>query len=234
MAVPLGAIWCFDTDNTGTLVTSTNRLRLKTNGGPLEGDAAKILYVRTNSGVANVDFEFGTNEKQDVTISTVGLTRMVSVYTESPDAGPQFTQQSSQLRAGKYDLRATVTDDGVGQFDQLVEFTTSDGALITPATGVETKSNDILPVMTNQRGEVFVVFDPDDTSGSLRVTADLVQPPQSADSQADPPILAIPRRILDSITFDIRGGGGSGGGGGGSDPTNTITISLSSTTGEPG
>ena len=177
-------------------------------------------------GIANVGFEFGTNEKQDVTISTVGLTRRVSVYTKTPDSGPQFTQQSSRLRAGKYDLRATVTDDGVGQLDQSVEFVTRDGTLITPATGEETESNDILLVTTNQRGEVFVVFDPDDTSGALRVTADLVQPAKPANTVAIPPIPPIPRKILDSITFDIRGGG--------SDPTNTITISLSSTTGEPG
>ena len=170
--------------------------------------------MRTDdSGVANVDFEFGTNEKQDVTISTVGLTKTVSVYTESPDDGPQFTQQSSQLRAGKYDLRATVTDDGVGQFDQLVEFATRDGTLITPETGDETESNEILGVMTNQRGEVFVVFDPDDTSGALRVTADLVQP---ANTNADPPT---PRRILDSITFNVRGG-------------STLATATTATTGE--
>ena len=131
-------------------------------------------------------------------------------------------------------MRATVTDDGVRQFDQRVEFATRDGTLITPATEAKTKNNEILGVMTNQRGEVFVVFDPDDTSGALRVTADLVQPAKPTNTVADPPIPSIPRKILDSITFDIRGGGGSGGGGGGSDPTNTITISLSSTTGEPG
>ena len=215
-----------DDDNTGTLVTSNNRVRRGTNGKVLVRDTDKILYVRTEGGIANVGFEFGTNEKQDVTISTVGITRTVSVYTKTPDSGPQFTQQSSQLRAGKYDLRATVTDDGVRQFNQIVEFSTRDGTLITPATEEETKNNEILDVMTNQRGEVFVVFDPDDTSGALRVTADLVQPAKPANTDANPSIPPIPRKILDSITFDIRGGG--------SDPTNTITISLSSTTGEPG
>ena len=39
-------------------------------------DTDKILYVRTGpGGIADVGFEFGTNEKQDVTISTVGITR---------------------------------------------------------------------------------------------------------------------------------------------------------------
>ena len=187
--------------NTGTLVTSNNKVRRGTDGMALVRDTDKILYVRTEGGIADVGFEFGTNEKQDVTISTVGITRSVSVYTKTPDSGPQFTQQSSQLRAGKYDLRATVTDDGVRQFNQSVEFATRDGTLITPATGVETESNDILLVTTNQRGEVFVVFDPDDSSSSPRVTADLIQPAIEV-TNGNP---RIAKKILDSITFNITG-----------------------------
>ena len=184
------------TPDVGILVGSNDNRQLSRQAG-----SDKILYVRTTSdGEASVSFEFGTAEKQDITISTVGITRTFSVYTKSPDAGPQFTEQSSTLRAGKYDLRATVTDNGVPQFNRLVEFTTRDGTLITPATGDETDSNDILPAMTNQRGEVFVIFDPSERSNSPRVIANLIQP---ADTTATP---ATPRRILDTITFDVRGG----------------------------
>ena len=50
--------------NMGTLVTSNNRLSRGPDGAALTTDTAKILYVRTDSdGVADVGFEFGTDEK---------------------------------------------------------------------------------------------------------------------------------------------------------------------------
>ena len=48
----------------------------------------KTLYVRTNvDGQADVDFQLGTDRKQDVTISAVGQSKVVSAYsgTASPE-----------------------------------------------------------------------------------------------------------------------------------------------------
>ena len=113
---------------------------------------------------------------------------------------------------------------------EVVEFEARDGGTLSepkstdPGTqSTETNADNTdrrRDITTDSSGEASVRYLAAEGSGAQKVTATLE---------------AGSRRLK---TFTINGtsssGGGGGGGGGGSDPTNTITVSPSSTTGEPG
>ena len=169
-------------NNAGILVTSNNRRMLNANNQNLTMATGKTLYVRTNaSGRADVDFQLGTNRKQDVTVSAVRQTKTVSAYSGTAVSGNQLVtprSQNSQApgRSGEYELRVKAEDeDGEALPNAYVEFRTSDGTLDDPSDATVPTTAGRLGVMTDTRGEAFIFFDPKDGSGSPRVTAHLLE-----------------------------------------------------------
>ena len=195
--------------NAGTLVSSNNRERLDSNGLQIPADTAKTLYVRTDkNGKADVDFLPGTDRKQDVTISAIGQSKTVSAYTGS-GSGNQLVNPRSQKsqvsgRAGEYELRVDVEDeDGTALSGQYVEFRTNDGTLDDPALATDLTNLGSVRVETDTQGIAFIFFDPGETSGSLRVTAHLLDLGAGdalggTGDEAD--------TVIDDVVFDIRGG----------------------------
>ena len=224
-----------DTPNVGTLVTPNNRERLNANGGQLTTATGKILYVRTNgSGQADVDFQLGTNRKQDVTISAVRQSKVVSAYAGVAASGDQLVNprsQSSQApgRGGEYELRVNVEDeDGTALANRYVEFRTSDGTLENPASEGPSTNIGYLRVTTDTQGMAFVFFDPKDSSGSPRVTVHLLN--ISADDMFD-----TADRVIDDVVFNPSGvSGNNNNSNNNNNVTNTITISPPSVSGAPG
>ena len=231
-----GGYLVFDSSNQGTLVYRDNRKILDTNDQPVTMDTAKILYVRTDEdGQADVDFQLGTDRKQDVTISAVGQSKVVSAYAGAAVSGNQLVNpesKSSQAsgHAGEYELRVKAVDeDGEGLPGERVEFRTSDGTLDDPVDVTVPTTIGRLPVSTDTQGVAFVFFDPTDGSGSPRVTAHLIAPGVDGD------IGTTDDTVVDDVVFDISGV---------SNQqqqqqqqqqqTNTITISPSTITGAPG
>ncbi|MYK19286.1 T9SS type A sorting domain-containing protein [Candidatus Poribacteria bacterium] len=195
-----GGYLVFDSGNTGTLVDSNNRERLDSSGSQITSDTAKTLYVRTSeTGVANVDFQLGTDGKQDVTVTAVGKSETVSAYTEASTRN-QLVNPTSTLREGKYDIRVTAQDsEGNELSGETVQFTTNDGTLDDPTTPV-VATRTALNVTTDTRGIAFVVFDPRDDSGSLRVTARIWDP------GADDTLNTADDTPLAEIVINVRGG----------------------------
>ena len=116
-------------------------------------------------------------------------------------------------------LVVVVTQDGNLKPSEQVEFRTKKGTLIGRESGVgNTVSLTSKRVYgtTNASGEARVTYYQDPGEGSDTVTATI-----SGDDPAD---------YEGTVTFNINGRGGSGP----SEPSNAITITLSSTTGEPG
>ena len=194
------------TNNAGTLVDSSNRSRLDANRNQLTTDTNTILYVRTNaSGQADVDFQLGTDRKQDVTISAVGQSKVVSAYAGAV-SGDQLVNpksKSSQVsgRSGEYELRVEVENaDGEELSDQWVQFRTSDGTLDDPSDTLAPTTIGHLAVQTDTQGIAFVFFDPGETSGSLRVTAHLL------DIGSDDTANTGDDTVIDDVVFNIRGG----------------------------
>ncbi len=220
--------------NAGTLVEPNNRERLDANGLQLTTATAKVLYIRTNaSGQANVDFQLGTDRKQNVTISAVRQTKTVSAYTGTALSGNQLvdpSSRSSQARghAGEFELRVKVEDeDGTGLSGQSVQFRTSDGTLDDPATAALPTTVGHLIVATDTRGEAFVFFDPNESSGSPRVTAHLL------DVGTDTIPGTTDDTVIDDVVFNI--GGSTGQPPPGLPPgTATLTVSPPDITGAPG
>ena len=217
--------------NAGTLVTYENKEKLKVDDTLQKNDTAKILYVRTNSaGKADVDFQLGTDRKQDVTINAAGRpSKTVSAYAGTAGSGNQLVEprsQSSEVsgRSGEYELRVDVEDeDGTALSNQYVEFRTTDGTLDDPALATDLTSLGGVRVKTDTRGTAFIFFDPADGRSSLRVTAHLLNlgvgnqlggTGEEADS------------IIDDVVFDVKDGNGGGGGGGG---TASLTITATGT-----
>ena len=197
------------TNNVGILVDSSNRKRFAADGiTQLPMDTAKILYVRTDDdGQADVDFQLGTDRKQDVTISAVGQSKVVSAYSGAAFSGKQLVNPSSQSsraadRAGEYELRVKAEDEDGRELSQYhVEFRTSDGTLDNPSDDTAATDGGRLPVQTDTQGIAFVFFDPTDSSDSLRVTAHLLDtdPTESAPMITD--------NIIDDVVFNVGGGG---------------------------
>ena len=224
-----GGYLVFNNASEGTLVDSSNRKRLNANGGQLTTDTSKTLYVRTDaSGRADVDFQLGTDRKQDVTISAVGQSKVVSAYAGDALSGNQLVNpesKSSQAdgRAGEYELRVKAEDeDGTALSQYHVEFRTSDGTLDDPSDATIATDGGRLPVQTDTQGIAFVFFDPTDSSDSLRVTAHLLDTAPTASTPT------ITDNIIDDVVFDI-----SGGGGGDTGPVNRLAITPTSISGDP-
>ena len=194
--------------NVGILVSPNNRAMFDTNGNPVTIATEKVLYVRTSEeGLADVDFQLGTDRKQDVTISAIRQSKAVSAYAGETASGNQLVEPSSQIsralgRAGEYELRVKAEDeDGEALPNAYVEFRTSDGELEDPGTG-EINTLGRLGVKTDTRGTAFVFFDPKDSSGSPRVTAHLLDlgDPDEVGGTGDGA-----DRVIDDIVFDING-----------------------------
>ena len=222
-----GGYLVFNNASKGTLVDSSNRKRLGVNNSPLTMDTSKTLYVRTDaSGRADVDFQLGTDRKQDVTISAVGQSKVVSAYAGDALSGNQLVNpesKSSQAdgRAGEYELRVKAEDeDGTALSQYHVEFRTSDGTLDDPSDATIATDGGRLPVQTDTQGIAFVFFDPTDSSDSLRVTAHLLD---TAPTTSTP---TITDNIIDDVVFDISGGGDTG-------PVNRLAITPTSISGAP-
>ena len=211
------------TVNSGTLVTSAYRERLNANGAQLTTATDKILYVRTDeNGRATVDFQLGTDRKQDVTISAVGQSKVVSAYTGTAGSGNQLVEPkslSSQAsgHAGEYELRVKAVDeDGTALSGETVQFRTSEGTLDDPSTAATPTTLGLLEVMTDGNGVAFVFFDPNDSSSSPRVTAHLLRyvdenASPTPNDRTDDTIY-----VTDDVIFNI--GGTSNGGGGSPQP----------------
>ena len=227
--------------NDGILVFPNNRERFAADGiTPLPMDTAKILYVRTDvNGQAGVGFQLGTDRKQDVTISAVGQTKVVSAYSGAAFSGDQLVDprsQSSQApgRAGEYELRVKAEDeDGEALPNAYVEFRTSDGELEDPGTG-EINTLGRLGVETDTRGTAFVFFDPKDSSGSPRVTAHLLDLGDDGTVGGTDNVVGDggvvsdnADRVIDDVVFDISGGGDD------TTPVNRLAISPTSISGDP-
>ena len=224
-----GGYLVFGSSNAGTLVTSANKERLD-DGVQITADTAKTLYVRTNSsGQADVDFELGTDRKQDVTISAVRKSKTVSAYAGDAISGNQLVDpdsQSSQApgHAGEYELRVKAEDeDGKALFNHHIEFRTSDGTLDNPSDATLPTNGGRLAVRTNTQGIAFVFFDPTDDADSLRVTAHLLDTATTAEAPS------LTDKVIDDVVFDISGGGTTTPPPTTQQPTNRLTIS---TTGE--
>ena len=95
--------------NAGFLVSPNNRKILDANGTRLTTATGKTLYVRTDvDGKANVNFQLGTDRKQDVTISAVGQSKVVSAYAGEAVSGNQLVNprsQSSQAPRSRWRIR---------------------------------------------------------------------------------------------------------------------------------
>ena len=197
----------FNAANDGFLVDRNNRRKLNSDGSFKQSDTAKTLYVRTEeSGRAVVNFQLGTDRKQDVTISAVGQSKVVSAYTGTAASGNQLVNpesKSSQAagRTGEYELRVKAEDeDGNALSQHHVEFRTSDGTLDDPSDATAATDGGRLPVRTDTRGIAFVFFDPTDSADSLRVTAHLLDTATTATA----PVIG--DNIIDDVVFNIRGG----------------------------
>ena len=200
-----GGYLVFDSANAGTLVSSNNRAMFNSNGSPVTMATEKVLYIRTDeNGRANVDFQLGTDRKQDVTISAVGQSKKVSAYAGESVSGNQLVNPRSVVsralgRAGEYELRVNAVDeDGDALPQHHVEFRTGDGTLEDSSTTDGPTETGRLAVQTDSQGIAFVFFDPKETSGSPRVTAHLL-------STAPDGTPALTDTVVDDVVFDIGG-----------------------------
>ena len=191
------------TSNLGTLVTSANRERI-VNGTQLQTDTDTVLYIRTDAnGRATVGFQPGTNKKQDVTVNAVSQSKTVSVYTGTSVSEKALVNPRSTSRAGKYDVRVTAENDEREKLTgETVQFTTNDGTLDDPSNGTAAQRTP-LDVTTDGNGVAFVVFDPDNDSGTLTVTARIWDP--GTDTNLGTP----DDTILAETIINVRGGTGT-------------------------
>ena len=197
----------FDSESAGTLVDSNRREKT------VQAETGKTLYVLTVDDKANVKFQLGTDRKQDVTVTAVGRSKVVSMYAAVPGAGKELVDISSTSRAGKYDLRVTAEEDGEPLTTNVrVEFTTSDGTLDNPANTVAATVAP-LSVIPDTRGVAFVIFDPAEDSGPLTVTARLWDTDATDGDLTDD-------TLLDQTVINVRG----------STTTRTPTLTPQSTT----
>ena len=212
---------------TYTADTVTARETYPAAGAADAADAAKA--VQTDSrGEARIYYQLGDAEPQTVTVIAGGvdpITPSSFRFTEGRDerrpvlsilsGNNQRTDKNGDIDP----LVVVVTQDGNLKPSEQVEFRTKKGTLIGRELGVgNTVSLTSKRVYgtTNASGEARVTYYQDPGEGSDTVTATI-----SGVAPAD---------YEGTVTFNINGRGGSGP----SEPSNAITITLSSTTGEPG
>ncbi len=194
--------------NNGFLVSSSNRRILNANGRRITEATDTTLYVRTDTaGIADVDFQLGTDRKQDVTVSAVRQTKTVSAYAGDSVSGNQLVEPSSVVsralgRAGEYELRVKAVDEDRNALSgETVEFRTSDGELEDPATADSKTNIGHITVETDTQGKAFVFFDPGDSS-SPRVTAHLLD---LGDDDALGGSGVNADKVVDDVVFNIGG-----------------------------
>ncbi len=194
--------------------------------------AGSTLYVRTrDDGLAKIDFELGSAPgDQVVEVQAVGSTKTIKAST--PSAGSQqlsiHTNQRQPGDSNIFDLIALVEANEIEQEGLTVTFTTTRGSLKNTPRYVDATNApldhpaiDIGDAMTGKdvddltgsRGRAHVIYDLGDYTGGAEVTASIRE-----------------GNVRREIQFSIRGGGTRRP----SEPSNAITITLSSTTGEPG
>ena len=188
------------------------------------------ILVQTDSrGEARTYFRLaGSVEDQTVSVTAGGSTPITPrIFTFTAGSGkrrPRLSilsgnnQRTDEHGDIKDSLVVVVRKDGNRLPDETVTFVTPKGTLIgyTLEDGSATelrRENKRVYANTDGSGEAEVTYYQDPGSGSDTVTATI-----SGDNYEG------------EVTFNINGSGGSGP----SEPSNAITITLSSTTGEPG
>ena len=145
----------------------------------------QTLYVRTGTGgVATANYEFGTLESQEITVSSVGLSAKVTAEFGRSAVFKEISGESVKQQSGnpkKYDLVAVVKEGKEPIEDMVVTFTTNNGTLtrVSPApntsehgvTGIDTGR--FVNVVTNSQGKAVVVYDIDDNTGRQEIHASI-------------------------------------------------------------
>ncbi len=211
---------------TGTTIVDASNEEISS---PIPGST---MYVRTNtSGQASITFQLGTIPgEQTVTVSALNIARLTKTI-KATATGTAATRQlfaediDRQGTTNIYTLVARVENGGQADPNETVTFTTTKGLL----TGRNSDDSDDLTAKTvyaktNAGGKARVTYNAGDSSGTLEVVASI--------SVGTTVITQ-----LQEVTFNVRGGSSS-------QPqqpqqpqqttTNSITISPSSTTGDPG
>ena len=188
----------------------------------------KVLYIRTGSDGAMVDFRLGTAAEQKVTVSAVGETEEESAFTAASE-NYELSVDEIQSRSGEYHLYVLAEkDEEPVDLDWDVIFTTSHGVFEgTGDTDDAVLSEQMRRIIqhTNEQGIAYVIFDPDSDSGALQVTASIKNDADNADADAI---------TVDQITIDVRGGGSTVNTRQPSTPRPTITLSPPSISGDAG
>ena len=220
---------------TGTIVDNTNRVPTSS------PSIAQILYVQTDgSGIAAVTYRFGSVEKQDITVTAVGLPSKKVTAALSGASPLVLSMETNARQSGstkKYDLVALVEDDGeipTGRY--AVTFRTNDGTLtrVTPnpavadmatgqtAPGDFTTSDEEVDVGTNALGEAHVIYDIGDNTGRQEIHASIVI---GSDRQEVTFVVNGPAQRTTTTTTTTEDT---------TPPTNTITVTPTSLSGEAG
>ena len=215
---PSGGLLSPDTDATNgtTIVDASNEVV----DSPIPGST---LYVRTGTdGVANIDFQLGTIPgEQTVNVSALGIARLTKTIKATATGTPATRQLFAedidrQGTTNIYTLVARVENGGTGDPGEAVTFTTTKGLLTSGSTTAKT-----VTATTNAAGKARVTYNAGDSSGTLEVVASISVVAQNITTQ------------LQEVTFNVRGGS-SRDNQQSTAPRNVISISASSTTGEPG
>lgn len=194
----------------GTLVDASNKQIWDSNTNTrVTTGSGKILYIRTGSTNAQVDFRLGTAAEQKVTISAVGQMKEVSAFTDVPDTYELSVDEIRDI-SGKYGLYILAENAGThvgGGWD--VVFTTADGSFEGTGTvdsdstsrdgdfATPTDGGRRIVQRTNELGIAYVIFDPRGNSGILEVTASIKNDEDSAATGA---------KTAAQLTFDaVRG-----------------------------
>ena len=167
---------------TGNLRLATGtRVDAKNNTKPAASlsTIAQTFYVRTDStGQAAVTYKFGTLTSQEITVSSVGLSKKVTAEIGTGQTDKQISVKTNEQQSGnpkKFNLVALMKD-GDGEFlsGETVTFSADAGTLTrisSGPTGDTTPSGEEVKANTDALGEVFVVYDIGDNTGRQEVRA---------------------------------------------------------------
>ena len=226
-----------DTSSSGGLLSyptaTLDNLKIDNRNQVLENPpaAASTLHVRTNgSGDAIVDFEFGSaGGEQVITVKAVGITKTVKALDTATSTRDVSIRSEKRSNSNKHDIYATVTDNKIETAGVDVTFTTISGGELTNTPTDPTDANtppengeDEVTDRTNSLGIAHAIYDPLGASGTLQISVSLKETGTPGDATAD----TIRR------TFNVTGGSAPPPPPTGA--TDTITLTLSSTTGAPG
>ena len=237
--VPAGVLVKFDVvdktvrggylSTTGTVVNNRNAI------SQTALSFGRTLYVRTiDGGTAAVTYELGTGSgEQEIRVTSAGKSQTVTAALASSDRAQKLFIKTNQRQGNtkKYDLVAEVKDDDPIS-NMVVTFRTNRGTLTrvsnAPTSGA-INTGKTVNVVSNALGEAQVIYDIDEYTGRQEIHASIYDADDTTTTNIDESTLR------QEVTFVVNGPASSGGGSGlPATATNTITISLSSTTGEPG